>query len=837
VVRRLGPRAGRSVTRLALAASLLTVQTPADARPYTAEDLVHQESFGQVAFDPTGRWLAFEHRISRIEAPSFPSMARHEAFENRIRLVDLSRSPDARPLIPQDPVGVTLGPFSPDGRRVAVYGHRGGRWQLGVVTLATRRVRWLDVDPEFPFRTRTVEWRGSGQLVAVDHPRGTLPLVMKFSDTARRELPPRWAATQRGEVSVTAIGAGRYFNERPRQAPSRLVLADVVSGRVTTLVSGDIEDLEVSPDGRHVAFEAAGPDVRVLPDQPIQGPNGTAWHHERLGIVSLADHRVAYPCPGQDVSGELLNWSPSGRRVLAFVRPMGAPISAGQVVSVSAAGQVDVLRLGDGRPALHERPEGARAAWLGETPAVLVRHAARLDWVAFVDGTARVLTGGLSAVPDNLQPVGDGAIGVAQGQAWRFTRAGVTPLDVGDSVRAIPPSYVWEARLGSNPPVGVAQVTLQAISGGRAQLRAVGRDVSVSTADLPEDAGRLQTAAHSHGAFVAVSADAHGVVRLQLNAGRGWTLLDAANLRQEDVDPLRAIPVRTPSPSPKTAVPAGWLYLPAPAAGRGPPPLVVVPYPGQRRAAPSTLADYGESYATPSIPILVGAGYAVLTPNLPLSDGEEPSVGLGAKVLAIVDAAAAQNPEAFDSQRLGLWGHSYGGYGAVAIIAQSNRFRAAIEMAGPIDMISAWGSFPPFMHIEPSAGTGISAELGWAEDAQGVMRGPPWRDPVRYVRDSPVFQADRIHTPLMIIQGDQDHVPMAQGEEIFSALYRQNRDAVLLTYWGEEHILYSPGNVRDAYRRGLAWLSENLEHPVRVAAAAPVPSRGPESATSAPSAR
>jgi dipeptidyl aminopeptidase/acylaminoacyl peptidase len=203
---------------------------------------------------------------------------------------------------------------------------------------------------------------------------------------------------------------------------------------------------------------------------------------------------------------------------------------------------------------------------------------------------------------------------------------------------------------------------------------------------------------------------------------------------------------------------------------------------------------------------------------LPLSEGAEPAAGLGAKVLGIVDAAAVQHPRAFDPQRLALWGHSFGGYGTVAIIAQSDRFRAAIDVAGPIDMISMWGTFQGPERVDASEGTGISGETGWTEDSQGAMGGPPWRDPSRYLRNSLIFQADRIHTPLLILEGDQDHIPMTQGEEIFSALYRQDRDAELATYWGESHILYSPGNVRDAYRRGLAWLMENLGRPLSVGA-------------------
>jgi dipeptidyl aminopeptidase/acylaminoacyl peptidase len=835
-VRRAGLRAGRLLAIPASIIVLLAFAEPAATRPYTVEDLVHQESFGQVAFDPTGRWLAYERRVARADAPTFPTENRHEVFENRLRVVDMTRRATARALIVGDPIGISLGPFSPDGRRVAFYGLRRGRWQLGVVTLSTRHLRWLDVDPEFPFWGRTVQWRNATQLVAIARPRGILPLVMKFNRAGPRELPARWSATLHGDPSVQAIGAGRYFSKRPRKAPNRLVLVDAVSGRVTGLATGEIEDVEVSPDGGHVAFAEAGEDVRLVADQPVQGPNGTAWHHESLGIADLNRHRVIHPCPGADVSGELLSWSPSGKRLLVLVRSQGAPLSAGRVVAVSAEGSVEDLPLGSAQPVLYERPESARAVWLGEVPAVLARHDGRQDWIAIDHGAPIVLTAQLSTVPDSLQPVPGGAIGAVQGSAWRLTPSGLAAIRTPDGARAVSGGRVWERRLTSNPPSVAPELAVQSVAHGEARALSVGSGTPSPSVALPDGTARVVAFSPRGQAFAAISEDTHGVARLRFWSGAGWTLVDTVDRAQQDVDLLQAVPTHQPSWGPDGRAQLAWLYLPASSPRDGPPPVVVVPYPGQRHTAPATLADYGRSFMTPSIPILVGAGYAVLVPSLPLPDGAEPAAGLGGRILGIIDAAAAQHPGAFDPQRLALWGHSFGGYGTVAIIAQTNRFRAAIDMAGPIDLVSMWGTFEGPARVDASEGTMISGEMGWTEDFQGAMHAPPWRDPSRYVRNSPIFQADRIHTPLLILEGDQDPIPMMQGEEIFSALYRQDRDAVLATYWGEGHILYSPGNVRDAYRRGLAWLKDNLARPVSLGAGNGQ-SLEPASANTAPSSR
>lgn len=67
-----------------------------------------------------------------------------------------------------------------------------------------------------------------------------------------------------------------------------------------------------------------------------------------------------------------------------------------------------------------------------------------------------------------------------------------------------------------------------------------------------------------------------------------------------------------------------------------------------------------------------------------------------------------------------------------------------------------------------------------------------------------------MQTPLLIIQGDMDYVPLAQGEQFFSALYRQGKRARFVRYWGEGHILQSPANIQDMWQRIYGWFDEFL---------------------------
>jgi dipeptidyl aminopeptidase/acylaminoacyl peptidase len=67
---------------------------------------------------------------------------------------------------------------------------------------------------------------------------------------------------------------------------------------------------------------------------------------------------------------------------------------------------------------------------------------------------------------------------------------------------------------------------------------------------------------------------------------------------------------------------------------------------------------------------------------------------------------------------------------------------------------------------------------------------------------------DRVQTPLPIIHGDMDYIPIPQGEEYFMGLYRQGKRAAFVRYWGEGHVPESPANIRDMWQRILGWFEQ-----------------------------
>ena len=183
---------------------------------------------------------------------------------------------------------------------------------------------------------------------------------------------------------------------------------------------------------------------------------------------------------------------------------------------------------------------------------------------------------------------------------------------------------------------------------------------------------------------------------------------------------------------------------------------------------------------------------------MPYLTGREPIEGLADQMLAPVDAAAAQG--LVDPGRVAIWGHSYGGYGVIAAATQSARFKAVIATAPTVNLASAYGRLGPVVYAVPEDGLTILASTGWQESGQARMGVPPWKDPQLYLRNSPITFVDRITAPVAIFHGDNDK-GLDQSAALFGALYRQNKDAIFVTYRGEGHVFYSPGNIRDYIQR------------------------------------
>ncbi|MBZ5664181.1 MAG: prolyl oligopeptidase family serine peptidase [Acidobacteriia bacterium] len=189
------------------------------------------------------------------------------------------------------------------------------------------------------------------------------------------------------------------------------------------------------------------------------------------------------------------------------------------------------------------------------------------------------------------------------------------------------------------------------------------------------------------------------------------------------------------------------------------------------------------TYVWPGNPWLEN-GYALLKPSIRPRFGDPGAAALESVTEAV---RAAEATGLVDPNRLGITGHSHGGYETYFIVSRTNMFSAAVPMAGLTDLISGYGDLytpgrEPYLDSLP--------EPQSYETFQPYIGGPWWTRWNDYVRNSPLFHAEGINTPMLMIHGDEDFaVPFHHAVEMFNALHRLGKkDVVLLQYHREDHL-------------------------------------------------
>lgn len=132
-----------------------------------------------------------------------------------------------------------------------------------------------------------------------------------------------------------------------------------------------------------------------------------------------------------------------------------------------------------------------------------------------------------------------------------------------------------------------------------------------------------------------------------------------------------------------------------------------------------------------------------------------------------------------DEKNIGIQGHSWGGYQIAWMVTRTNMFKAAEAGAIVANMTSAYGGI--------RWDTGLSRMFQY-EHTQSRIGGTLWEKPMHYIENSPLFFADKIQTPLLLLHNDADGaVPWYQGIEMYMALRRLEKPVWMLNYNGEPH--------------------------------------------------
>jgi dipeptidyl aminopeptidase/acylaminoacyl peptidase len=197
---------------------------------------------------------------------------------------------------------------------------------------------------------------------------------------------------------------------------------------------------------------------------------------------------------------------------------------------------------------------------------------------------------------------------------------------------------------------------------------------------------------------------------------------------------------------------------------------------------------------------LANHGYAVFHPSVNLvvgRPGEAWVKGVTTAANRLIELGIA------DPDRLGVHGTSYGGYATALLITQTDRFKAAINISGKVDMVSFYTDSPRLGVRNTHA----------PEKSQDRVGGTLWEYPERYIEHSAVMRADRIKTPLLNISGDQDpNVPASQSREMYYAMRRLGKEVEWVRYVNGGH---RPPNSKaesiDFEQRILAWYDKHLK--------------------------
>ena len=179
-------------------------------------------------------------------------------------------------------------------------------------------------------------------------------------------------------------------------------------------------------------------------------------------------------------------------------------------------------------------------------------------------------------------------------------------------------------------------------------------------------------------------------------------------------------------------------------------------------------------------------GYAVLMPDITYQINDPGTSAVWCVVPALKAAIATG---VVDATKVGLQGHSWGGYQTSFLVTQTDMFAAAVAGAPLTNMVSMYS-----LIYKNTGGTNQAI----FESSQGRFRGGYWDNWDAYYRNSPVFFAKNVKTPLMILHNDRDGaVDFTQGVEYYNTLRRLQKPVIMLEYVGENHGLRKPANQRD----------------------------------------
>jgi len=788
-------------------------QASSTERPLTPDDLLALERFGakgalpDVALSPDGRYIAYV-----LQRPRSTAAVHHQPFLDGNDRADVWLAPvhgGASQNLTNglaDGSGYWLPLWSPDGQRLAMLSTKGGNVRLWVWEKSSGRIR-LMIERGVNLRSvPTFVWASNQKLICSVLAKGEKPAAMILETQAAETAMREWHKASNGKeatASVLESGIPELVEKRPQ---GQLLLIDVVRGRQKVIATGNFSGLRLSPNRSSIAFlrqvAVFQPDAQqsLRPRQEIY----------QLGIAVTREGKIILPrIEGvTNVSIDNFQWSQDAAELAILGTPSDASDSHPRVFRFTLADR-SLRRVTD------HNLEVDNVAWSANRQ-LLVRARQNSEkggrnnsthwWLVEGNGGLRNLTTEMKTVPNQLLPASDGSlVGLADGDLWRITTDGATPRNLTANFEpaitaiVLPDVSVTERQSFNTLIIGSRQRGTTALY----RFNLTSGQVTPVAKPAPESELVLFNPASKVAVFSSNTRNGSMLTISQADFQQFYPVVTInAFLREIMEARVRQIQNRSSSDGQNLKA---WLVLPLNYQEGQQVPLLVLLYGGliYGDVPPRSTQLSNDLQSLPQL--LASHGYAVLLPSMPVKG--EPCSDVTTGVMTAVDKVIEMGIA--DPKRLGVMGLSYGGYNTYCLVTKTNRFRAALAGAAASDLTSLWGEFDARHRY--SAFPQESSSMKWqVESLQYRMGNPPWKDKERYARNSPLSYVEKVETPVMIVQGDMDYVGIQQGEQFFTALYRQNKRAQFVRYWGEGHSIESPVNFRDMWQRIFAWFDEHL---------------------------
>lgn len=728
----------------------------------------------------------------------------------------------------QDGSGWWSPQWSPDGSKIAMLSTRGGYVRAWVYDVNTRRLQQLSPRTVAigDVHERPLLWTDSVHLLYAVRPEDEQP---RDTPTIASATWPKMSKGKETTASVLESGVPVRLENRPQ---GDLLLCDLSDGRGKMILHGNIQSLQLSPDRKAVAFTRQLSVYLPKADQPLAfGTSNVAT----VAVAALDGTPININGTiSQDVLEDSLRWSQDGNELafLGYVAGHDQPPLLYRLDLRTKAVTAQSLKDLDAVPIVRE---ASQIEWTADGDLVL-RAAKRVGdtktdvktrrdwWLVKKDGSQKSLTESISAPPREIwsQAGRQAFVGLADGEIWRVETSTGKVENLTARFEPKVASISWPAKTNT----GYDEYSKLNESYAKMVFSVQDSDVlapyllelgfpTIKPLKKPTPKADLVDYSPATGAAIFYASDRNGLQVWRSDARQPHpALLFGANgfLQNIEEGQFKSFEYTSLNGEKIRAyyiLPSGY------EAGKRYPVLTWV-YAGSvygNRTPSNRGSINSSSYLNMQIP--AAQGYVVLLPSMPLApEGmtDDPMLRLPEGVLPAVDKLIEVGVA--DSDRLFLMGQSFGGFSTYGLVTQTQRFKAAISLAGLSNLISLYAQFDARQRYTGNPQENLF-QASLMEGAQVRMGNPPWKDLGRYIRNSPIFYVDRVQTPIMIIQGDLDYIAMQQGEEFFMSLYRQGKRAKFVRYWGEGHSLQSPANIRDMWKQIFSWMEEFSPPPAK----------------------